>query len=237
MALYTIFSLPIDLMNVIINEFNILALLDKLYLLASCKTFLNEIKIYNLQSDLIGDNALQQIKYSHVNNLNISFNDNIKTISHLSNLTTLDIAFVNNIEANSLANMSKLLSLNIQGFSNIVNITHLTSLTKLRLTHSMFQYHIISTLTNLTKLDITDNETTISIKNLTNITYLRMMNTKITDNNNLSLLPNLTFLDIRGTNVQQVNIEKLYSLTELYAPTRLNFSHLTNLRTLNELHI
>ena len=162
----------------------------------------------------------------------------INNIKHLTNLTHLETSGKSdNIGQDNIYNLTKLITLNINDNINITDIRTLTNLTclKIRCYYKVEQNSIdIRTLTNLTCLKIGHYSKIEqnSIDKLTNLSTLDIYN----NNNitNINHLTKLTDLDISGSCcIDQTGIMNLHSLTKInynYNYKITSTAHLTNLR-------
>ena len=84
-------AIPIDLINEIINKYDILGLNDKIRLISTCRTFYKYIFIEYLQSSNIKNDILNNIKFKNLIFLDLSDNRHVTNISHLRLLKDLRI--------------------------------------------------------------------------------------------------------------------------------------------------
>jgi Leucine-rich repeat (LRR) protein len=188
----------------------------------------------------------------------------LKSLEHLTHLTSLNLAGckqLTDISLKSLENLTSLTSLDLSwicflggidltdtGFKSLENLTNLTSL-KLYCCTQLTDTGIksLEKLTNLTSLDLTQCIELIDIKGLENLTSLTSLNLsgcyKLTDTGLKSLenLTSLTSLNLHGckqlTDTGLKSLENLTSLTslDLYGCEQLTDTGLKSLENLTSL--
>lgn len=191
-----------------------LSITDNDFALLTTLTNLEKLNLFNCTN--LTNNALQHlIKLSKLSRLNISgYSDTMKftadatkSIGQLTNLTKLNLSFLNKIKSKDLqhmTNMSKLRNLQFQEmkFNEHVleglAISHLTSLEILNLSHCDLHYKGLRQLCVLTRL-----------KEL-NISY-----TKIDKVDCIAQLTNLQYLNLRRCPIKAENLECLKYMTTI----------------------
>lgn len=232
-----ILLVPIDILNEIINSYN-MEIRTKMYFMSACCMFWKNISIYCLRTEDIDNNSLCQLRFRNITNLNISYNTKITNISYLSNLITLNISQTLIGQDNiSIMNLSKLTSLNISKQRNITCLNHLTSLTLLKAC-DIFGAVKIDKLINLVDLNIaSSSEIEYDTNKLTNLTKLNIMYNR-GNIRNISILTNLRKLNAGSyyNNIKQSDINTLFNLISLkiFNNGRItNITHLTKLTSLD----
>ena len=154
----------------------------------SCLTNLTELHASYMGQSKITQNDI--INLSLLTGLNISFNTNITSITHLTKLLYLHVSGNNsNIYQSDIKNLTNLTYLNIGNNRHITNLSHLPNLVYLRCLGININ---ISKLYKLSTLELLLPLPNINISHLTNITELEaskeyICNNKITINNLSSL--------------------------------------------------
>lgn len=228
----TILILPIDVLNIFVA---ILPIKDALRLISSHRYFKN-IRIFNLSSWRINDEALHQKKYEYIYNLDITCNMNITSasVSCLTRLTKLNISHGNSFYQEHLNCISNLVYLNIDYNKNITNIAHLTTLTHLDMIGT-FNINNINNLTNLTKLNLYGNKKITNISDLTNLRKLNIGGWGSSVNqSSINKLTNLTFLKMRNNQrIDSVShLTCLIYLNVIDAQSKTTITNLISLKTL-----
>lgn len=181
--------------------------------------------------------------------LDMSYNDYITSISHLTSLTVLKCRSYNRLgKLNNIKSLTNLISLDISQNQNITNISDLTKLSKLHIDSTKIEQNDINYLTNLTilsasytsinninhlinltKLDISYNKNIIDISTLTKLTELNSECT-IINQNNINSLTNLVTLNIRHN-------KYIYDISHLSKLTFLNSGYtIIGQNSINNMH-
>ncbi len=176
--------------------------------------------------------------------LNLSFaplkNDDIKSLSGLTNLTELDLRHTPIADITPLAKLTNLteLDLSYTPISDITPLAKLTNLTELDLSYTpISDITPLANLTNLTglHLDSTKVSDITPLENMTNLTELGLNHTPISDITPLAKLTNLTELDLRCIAASDITpLANLANLTGL-SLIGTSVSDITPLRKLTNL--
>ncbi|WP_050607466.1 leucine-rich repeat domain-containing protein [Clostridium niameyense] len=173
----------------------------------------------NLKGTDIDDvSPLKALK--NLKDVNLS-NTKVKDISPLKNSTSIKILNINetnvsNIQsAEFMKSLEKLYLVNTK-ITSIKPITNLNKITELDISKCDIEFNdeyknSIKSLNNLTKLNISNNpkvDDCSFIKDLTNLVYLDMKNTNINNIDNLGNLSKLEYLNISNTKVTNTKIIK-----------------------------
>jgi len=155
------------------------------------------------------------INYPHITEINISTNDHITNLNHMTNLKKLYI-YYDSLGDDAIKNLTNVEELDV---SNNLNVTSLNHMTKLK--------H----LTIVSETSLTDE----GLKNLTNLTYLN-----ISRNGTLKYINQMTELIelyIDRTNIQNEGILNLTKVKILDISYNFNVRYLNHLTNLKILHV
>ena len=170
------------------------------------------------------DLVLNQLpKFINLTNLVLSYEIiEIKGLSNLTSLTTLNLSLNKITEIKGLNNLVNLTNLNLHGnrITEIKELNNLVNLTNLNLSlNKIKEIKGLDNLVNLTSLDLSNNLITEikELNNLVNLTELNFCGNKITEIKGLDSLVNLTNLSFSYNKITEIKgLNNLVNLNELF---------------------
>jgi hypothetical protein len=144
---------------------------DQASLVSTCRFTWYKLGIKKICFGKMTDDILKYHIFRELTFLEIYDNHNITYLGHLK-LKSLRIDCAYGITQESIANLTNLTDLHIEGNSTIVDLNHMTNLKKLFIDHKCGLTQIGIQKLNLTELEIWDDFTKFDVSHMTNLKKL-----------------------------------------------------------------